>query len=109
MFKFWPFPVMRNYSTAPSLSRLFLEFESAPDLQILENDYHNVTVVCSKGTLHFWDSNRFYAWASSGSLTANGRTVHWSDEMPSRYAVRAMYQALVRVRFAVPGTEKEAA
>jgi len=109
MLKFWPFPVLRNCDTAPSLSRLFLEFAEAPDLQISEKDYYNVTVVCSKGTLRFWDANRFYAWASSGSFAANGRTVHWRNEMPSRYAARAMYQALDRVRFAVPSTEKEGA
>lgn len=109
MFKFWPFPLLRNNGTSPGLSKLFMEFAAAPDLHICRQESHHIVVACSKGELRFWSANRYYAWASEGSLTAAGKTVAWQDEMPSRYAVRAMRKAIEPRRFALPSTEKEAA
>jgi hypothetical protein len=100
MFKFFPFPIVRNCSTSPDLSRLFLDFAQSPDLRVVKTEMHFITVRCSHGELRFWQSNRYYAWASEGTYTFGGHTTHWNDEMPSRYAVRAMSKAIGLVRFA---------
>ncbi|UCV00276.1 hypothetical protein [Acidovorax radicis] len=65
-----------------------------------------MTVRCARGDLRFWSSNAYYAWASDGGLTAEGQTISWSNEMPSRYAVRAMRKAVGRVRFALPSRDE---
>lgn len=109
MFKFWPFPLLRNYGTSHDLSKLFMEFAEAPDLHICRQEPHHIVVACSKGELRFWSANRYYAWANEGSLTAAGKTIAWRDEMPSRYAMRAMRKAIELKRSALPSTDKDAA
>ena len=109
MLKFWPFPLLRNYRASPDLSQLFLDFAAAPDLTLVSAGPYRMTVSCARGELQFWSANAYYAWAKDGSWTAEGKTVSWSDEMPSRYAVRAMRKAVSRVRFALPSREGQPA
>lgn len=106
MIKFWPFPILRNNRTSSSLSRLFLEFAAAADLEVVKTESHHTVVRCSRGELRFWSANAYYAWANVGELLVDGREISWQDEMPSRYAVRSMRKAIERVRFPVPSREE---
>lgn len=106
MFKFWPFPIIRNHSTSSSLSRLFMEFAAASDFEVVKTESHHTVVRCSRGELRFWTANAYYAWACTGELSVDGKHISWKEEMPSRYAVRAMRKAIERVRFPVPSREE---
>lgn len=93
--KFWPFPVIRIRPTDDALSRLFIDFSQAPDLEILPLSPYRSKATCSIGSLEFWDSNRWYGWASDGAFTSpNGRRQEWKQFMPSRYAARKFAKVL---------------
>jgi hypothetical protein len=92
--KFWPFPILRNYSTSNALTDLFLRFAGSPEVQFERIDNFYIKATCSAGTLVIWDENRWYAWAQTGVFTnAHGESVKWSNAMPSRYAVKKMRKA----------------
>jgi hypothetical protein len=96
----WPFPLVRNYRTNKHLSALFLEFARRDDLNVTSMGAHNTKVSCPLGTLKFWTGNAYYAWADEGSFEKPGSApVHWVGQMPSRWAVLKMANAIDRQRF----------
>jgi len=98
--KVWPFPLLRNYSTSEALSSLFFDFaESGPVLSDSSNEYW-IVVTSPLGTLKFWGSNKYYAWANCGDfVSVDGIRSSWYGEMPSRAAVRAMARGIDKRRF----------
>lgn len=104
--KFWPFPLIRNHKTNPCLTKLFLMFAESDSLKVIRQDELETTVSCEYGVMLFWSANAYYSWGGNGSYTpVGGNAVFWSGELPSRYAVRAMSQAL-KSRYAVRAMSK---
>lgn len=85
---FWPFPILRNYSSNADLSAVFRAFAFSEDLEITHHDRHKLEMRCSHGRLNFWNENKPYAWASRGIFTpSNGAgRFTWSNEMPDRWS-----------------------
>lgn len=93
--KVWPFPLIRSYHTSRGLTALFERFAEAPDMVVKEQGAVWLRLECSYGTLEIWNANKWYAWASQGKYVApSGVAIRWEDELPSRWAVRRMRQAL---------------
>jgi hypothetical protein len=98
--KVWPFPILRNYGTDEGLTELFLRFAADETLEVTETDAYYMTVKGTHGKLRFWCANKWYAWAQDGTYTMpDGRKAGWRNEMPSRWAVKKMREALARRRF----------
>ena len=97
IMKFWPFPLYCSYSQNKRLTQCFLDFAACNDLSLVNYDHYNVVVKCLLGTLEFWITNKYYAWASNGMLTLADKSVapiKWKDVMPSRYAMMKMRKAI---------------
>lgn len=86
---FWPFPLVRNYSTCPRVDVAVRAVMSKPGVVFVRSDGYRETYASSGGELTFWVVNRYYAYASEGSFkTPDGATFVWKDAMPSRATVR---------------------
>jgi hypothetical protein len=97
----WP---QQLYPTDRQLSALFQRFASAPDAVVehqkdaLSDEFYWISVRTSEGELRFWNRNRWYAWASQGTLqAANGADgLIWKDAMPNRLALWRMRRLVLR-------------
>jgi hypothetical protein len=99
--KFWPFPLIRNYMTDEALSVLFEQFANDPSLEVMADSGYRLKLRGRLGVLEFWNANRWYAWASEGTFHPVGKAddhMIWHGVMPSRWAVRRMCKATLRVR-----------
>lgn len=96
--KLWPFPIFRIYKTNERLTEIFLKFVESETLELVMADQYYTVVKCEHGTLKVWTANRFYAYASKGIFTdISGEIYRWCDIMPSRYAVRKMHKAILKL------------
>lgn len=100
---FWPFPLQRNHKSEETVTDLFLRIASRADLVVTEDrsllsgECYTLIVQSALGTLKFWNQNKFYAWASSGSFDSSegeDLNIAWKDVMPSRWAARQMWRAV---------------
>lgn len=93
--KFWPFPLIRVYRENKRVTKIFLMFASSKNLRILREGVHEITLTCEHGDLLFWNANKYYAWGKIGCFsTPEGSGLKWVDELPSRYAARALRLAI---------------
>lgn len=110
--KFWPFPIIRAHLTTQIVTDLFLLLADQPDLEVRRRNGAELALECQLGQVSFWNGDRYTAWAQFGRwephrnfwgfgsvLSGSGLNLpmHWEDQLPSRYAVRAMRQRLVRI------------
>lgn len=98
-FEFWPFPLIRNNSTSPLLTALFLKFVRSDHLKLVGQNTHWTLVSCEHGEMKFWSANAYYAYAHCGSVKSEDlrHVFEWASDMPSRYAVRQMAKAVERL------------
>lgn len=82
------------YPRNKDLTRLFEAFlnDSEFNMEALRNPVSYVAyehiATSSLGTLVFWTSNKYYAYAMCGKFTAkDGTILKWDNEMPSRWVI----------------------
>lgn len=76
------------------VTELFLAILDKPWKHVYVSYYGIEITTSNNETLHFWNANKYYGWASKGSISGSRKTLYWNNKRPSMYAMYLMVKRL---------------